>query len=174
MSATSSNSSRLLPRLVIFAAAVAVLAAGAWFMVAPAKPAPNTSFTSLQGETFTTESLKGKVVLVNFWATSCVTCVRKMPMITESYKTYGPKGYEVVAVAMQYDRPDYVVQFTESRGLPFTVTLDPKGEIAQAFGEVRLTPTSFLIDRKGNIVKRYLGDVEQQQFFADIEDALRS
>ena len=176
MNATSpsSSSGRWLPRLVILATLTVVVAAGAWFMVAPAKPAPQASFTSLQGETFTTESLRGKVVLVNFWATSCVTCVRKMPMITESFETFGPKGYEVVAVAMQYDRPDYVVQFAESRKLPFKVALDTKGEIARAFGEVRLTPTSFLIDRKGHIVKRYLGDVDQQQFFADVEQALRS
>lgn len=161
-------------RWVALVAGVAVAAVAAWFVLAPAKAAPEASFTSLEGKTFTTESLRGKVVLVNFWATSCVTCVKKMPMITESFTTYGPQGYEVVAVAMQYDPPNYVVHFTETRQLPFTVTLDPMGQIAQAFGDVRLTPTSFLIDRDGRVVKRYLGDVDQATFFADIERALRS
>lgn len=165
---------RVSVRWVLVVAAAIVLAVGAWFTLAPAKPAPQATFTSLQGETFTTDSLKGKVVLVNFWATSCVTCVKKMPMLTDSYTTYGPQGYEVVAVAMQYDPPNFVVHFTETRELPFTVTLDPMGEIARAFGDVRLTPTSFLIDREGRVVKRYLGDVSQDVFFADIERALRS
>ncbi len=160
-------------RWVVLAAAVLLGAAGAWFALGPAESAPNVTFTSLQGEEISSNDLQGKVVLVNFWATSCVTCVKKMPMITESYNTYNPQGYEVIAVAMQYDPANYVIRFAESRELPFVVALDPMGEIAKAFGDVRLTPTSFLIDRNGQIAKRYLGDVDQSVFFADIESALQ-
>lgn len=161
-------------RWITLVLAVLVAAVGGWFVLAPAPDAPETRFTSIQGESFTTSNLRGKVVLVNFWATSCVTCVKKMPMITDSYRKYGPQGYDVVAVAMQYDPANYVLNFVETRELPFTVTLDPMGEIAKAFGDVRLTPTAFLIDRNGRIVKRYLGDVDEAVFFADIENALRS
>ncbi len=160
-------------RWVVLAAAVLIGAAGAWFALGPAESAPAVTFTSLQGEEIHTRDLEGKVVLVNFWATSCVTCVKKMPMITESYQTYHPRGYEVIAVAMEYDPANYVIRFAESRELPFVVSLDPVGDIAEAFGDVRLTPTSFLIDREGRIVKRYLGDVDQKTFFADIESALQ-
>lgn len=159
---------------ILAAVAVVVLAIAGAFVFTQKPAAPDVAFNTLQGQSFRTADLRGKVVLVNFWATSCVTCVKKMPMITESFTTYGPQGYEVVAVAMQYDPPNYVVHFTETRQLPFTVTLDPMGQIAQAFGDVRLTPTSFLIDRDGRVVKRYLGDVDQATFFADIERALRS
>ncbi len=156
---------------VLLAVAVAV---GGWFMFSPGNQAPNVTYTSLHGEKISTESLTGKVVLVNFWATSCVTCVKKMPMIVEAYNKYHRQGFDVVAVAMHYDPPNYVAHFAETRQLPFTVALDPMGELAKEFGDVRLTPTAFLINREGRIVKRYLGDVDEARFTADIEAALVS
>jgi hypothetical protein len=63
-----------------------------------------------------------------------------------------------LAVAMSYDQPDYVAGFAKTRGLPFMVALDKTGEAAKAFGQVRLTPTSFLLDKHGNIVKKYVGE----------------
>ncbi|GAA5236988.1 TlpA family protein disulfide reductase [Verticiella sediminum] len=159
--------------IVVLILAVAA-AIGGWLLFAPAERAPDVAFAAIDGRKIGTEDLRGKVVLVNFWATSCVTCVKKMPMITESYETYRDRGYEVLAVAMSYDPANYVLNFVQTRKLPFTVALDPVGEVAKAFGDVRLTPTSFLIDREGRIVKRYLGDVDQKLFFADIERALAS
>lgn len=154
---------------------VALLAAaGAWFALAPAAKAPDTTFTSIHGDTFTTESLRGRVVLVNFWATSCVTCVKEMPMMVETYKKYAPQGYEMVAVAMSYDPANYVLNFAQSRELPFKVALDPMGEIARSFEDVKLTPTSFLIDKQGRIIKRYLGEPNVAEFHATIEKALAS
>ncbi len=161
-------------RLVVGAILALAVAVGGWFMLAPAAQAPQVTFTSLKGEKITTDSLHGKVVLVKFWATSCVTCVKKMPMVVDSFQKYGPQGYEVVAVAMKYDPANYVLNFVETRQLPFTVALDSMGDIAKAFGDVQLTPTSFLINREGKIVKRYLGDVDQGVFYADIENALKS
>jgi len=61
-------------------------------------------------------------------------------------------------VAMSYDQPDYVAGFAKTRDLPFLVALDKSGEAAKGFGEVRLTPTSFLLDKRGNIVKKYVGE----------------
>lgn len=154
------------------AAVAAIAAAGAWFALAPSNQAPEASFTTLQGETFDTSSLRGKVVLVNFWATSCVTCVKEMPMMVDTYNKYAPQGYEHVAVAMSYDPANYVLNYAQTRALPFKVALDPVGKIAAAFDEVKLTPTSFLIDRKGNIIKRYLGEPDVAAFHAAIEKAL--
>lgn len=161
-------------RVVVSLLLAVVVAIGGWFMLSPGERAPEVTFTSLQGQKITSADLAGKVVLVNFWATSCVTCVKKMPMIVESFKKYQPQGFEVVAVAMQYDPPNYVAHFAETRQLPFTVSLDPMGTLAKEFGDVRLTPTAFLIDRNGHIVKRYLGDVDEARFNADIEAALVS
>lgn len=161
-------------RVIVGGLLAAVVAVGGWFLLAPAAKAPDVVFSSIDGAKITTSDLQGNVVLVNFWATSCVTCVKKMPMIVESYEKYAPQGYKVVAVAMEYDPANYVLNFVETRKLPFTVALDTMGDVAKAFNDVRLTPTAFLLDREGHILKRYLGDVDEKVFFADIEGALKS
>ncbi len=122
--------------------------------------APAVTFKTLNGEQITTASLKGKVVLVNFWATSCSTCIAEMPEMVETYKKYQARGLEFIAVAMNYDPPNYVLNYAQTRELPFKVALDTDGSAAKSFGDVKLTPTTFLIDKDGNIVKRYVGTPE--------------
>lgn len=119
--------------------------------------APNVAYTLLDGRKAEFQSLRGKVVLVNFWATSCTTCVHEMPQIVATHEKFKAQGYDTLAVAMSYDPPAYVANFAESRGLPFGVAIDNTGDIAKRFGDVRLTPTSFLVDKNGDIVKRYVG-----------------
>ena len=145
---------------------------GAWFVWRPAPTAPDVAFTTIEGKTFSMQDLRGKVVLVKFWATSCVTCVKQMPDTIQTYKDYSPKGYEAIAVAMSYDPPNYVLNYAETRQLPFPVALDVKGDLARAFGDVKLTPTAFLIDKQGHILKRYLGDYDTAEFHATLEKAL--
>jgi len=154
--------------------ALAVVAGvGLWqFQGAAKAAAPDVAFTALDGRQFATHDLRGKVVLVKFWATSCVTCIQQMPDTVQAYNELSPKGYEVVAVAMDYDPPDYVRNYTESRKLPFTVAMDSNGQIAKAFGDVQLTPTAFLIDKQGRIIKRYLGNYDKTAFRATVEKAL--
>ena len=101
--------------------------------------------------------LQGKVSLVNFWATSCTTCVAEMPEIVATYKKYKDQGYETMAVAMSYDPPSYVVNFAQTRQLPFKVAIDNTGAVARAWGDIQLTPTTFLLNKRGEIVKRYVG-----------------
>ena len=119
--------------------------------------APESSFVLLDGSQMRSAQLKGKVTLVNFWATSCTTCVAEMPEIVATYDKYKDKGFDTLAVAMSYDPPAYVVNFTESRKLPFKVAIDNTGANAKAWGDVKLTPTSYLLNRRGEIVKRYVG-----------------
>lgn len=134
--------------------------------------APETTFKTLQGEAITTASLRGKVVMVNFWATSCTTCVQEMPEMVETYKKYRERGFEFIAVAMSYDPPNYVLNYSETRQLPFKVALDTDGEVARSFGDVKLTPTTFLIDKNGEILKRYVGIPEFPAMHQLIEKAL--
>lgn len=159
-------------KLILALAVVIAAGIGAWFVWNPAPAAPDVSFTTLKNETFRTPDLQGKVVLVKFWATSCVTCVKQMPDTVEYYQKYHPQGYETIGVAMQYDPGNYVLNFVENRQIPFKVVLDSKGEIAKAFGDVRLTPIAFLIDRQGRIVKRYLGEYDKAEFIATLEKTL--
>jgi peroxiredoxin len=73
---------------------------------------------------------------------------------------------------MSYDHPNQVAQFAITRKLPFKVALDGDGAIAKGFGDIRATPTSFLIDRKGRVLKQYLGEPEWAEFHALVERAL--
>jgi peroxiredoxin len=81
-----------------------------------------------------------------------------MPQIVATHQKFKPRGYETLAVAMSYDPPAYVANFAESRKLPFAVAIDNTGAIARSFGDVRLTPTTYLINKRGEIVKRYVGE----------------
>jgi peroxiredoxin len=120
--------------------------------------APESTFVLLDGSKKTTADLKGKVTLVNFWATSCVTCVAEMPKVISTYNKYKERGYDTLAVAMSYDPPSYVVNYTETRKLPFKVAIDNTGAVAKAWGDVQLTPTTYLVNKRGEIVKQYVGE----------------
>lgn len=122
------------------------------------EPAPLTSFLLLNGTRTSTADFKGKVTLVNFWATTCVSCVKEMPALAATYNKFKDRGFETVAVAMSYDPPAYVSNFAQTRQLPFKVALDNTGEAAKAWGDVKLTPTTFIVDKHGQIVKRYVGE----------------
>jgi peroxiredoxin len=142
--------------------ALAVLAAvGALLFALMEKPsAPASTFTTLEGKTLSLEELRGKVVLVNFWATSCPGCIKEMPGMIETYRQYKDRGFEIVAVAMSYDPPNYVANFVQTRQLPFPVALDVNGAHARAFGNVQLTPTSFIIGKDGRILEQKLGELD--------------
>jgi peroxiredoxin len=134
--------------------------------------APSVSFKTINGEQIALESLRGKVVMVNFWATSCTTCVAEMPEMVATYNKYADKGLELVAVAMSYDPPNYVLNYAETRQLPFKVALDTDGSAAKSFGDVKLTPTTFVIGKDGSILKRYVGIPEFAAMHQLIEKAL--
>jgi peroxiredoxin len=147
-------------RYLALAAAALAISAAAYFALpgsATVSAAPAVRYTLLDGSEQSLADLKGKVVLVNFWATSCATCVAEMPQVAATYEKFKARGYDTVAVAMSYDPPAYVARFAQARQLPFSVAVDRSGTIAQGFGDVKLTPTSYLLDKQGRIVKRYVG-----------------
>jgi len=154
-------------------AAVAVLALGsAVFWSGGASAAPSSTFVLLDGSKRSTEDLKGKVTLVNFWATSCVTCVAEMPRVIATYDKYKAQGFDTLAVAMSYDPPAYVVNYAETRKLPFKVAIDNTGAVAKAWGDVQLTPTTYVVDKRGDIVKRYVGEPDFAELHRLIEKLL--
>jgi peroxiredoxin len=159
-------------RIAIAAVAVATLAVAATFAVGNKDTAPTVQYTLLDGSTHSSDALRGKVVLVNFWATSCTTCVKEMPHIIETHQKYKDKGFETLAVAMSYDPPAYVANFAETRKLPFKVAIDNTGEIAKKYGQVQLTPTTFVLNKKGEIVKRYVGEPDFAQLHQLLETLL--
>lgn len=151
---------------------VAALAIGGYMAVNQAPMAPQVTFIDLKGQKFSTESLRGKVVMVNFWATSCVSCVKEMPEMIQTYNKFKGQGLEFVAVAMKYDPANYVINFTDTRKLPFIVALDSGGDIAKAFDDVTMTPTTFVIGRDGRVLKKYVGIPDFKAVHALLDEAL--
>jgi peroxiredoxin len=154
------------------ALAVVIAATGGVYLAMGSSPAPSSTFVLLDGSRKTTDDFKGKVTLVNFWATSCTTCVAEMPELAATYARFAPRGYDTIAVAMSYDPPAYVVNFAQTRNLPFKVAIDNTGAVAQAWGDVRLTPTTYLVDKRGQIVKRYVGTPDFAELHRLIEKLL--
>ena len=147
-------------RPALIAVAVLVLVGALAYALLDKPSAPAATFTTLEGRSIVLGELRGKVVLVNFWATSCPGCIKEMPGMVETYNQYKDRGFEIVAVAMRYDPPNYVANFMRTWQLPFPVVLDVDGEHARAFGNVQLTPTSFIIGKDGRILEQKLGELD--------------
>ncbi len=159
--------------VVLGAALAVVLAIGAAvYMGTASTAAPASTFVLLDGSSKTTADMKGRVTLVNFWATSCTTCVAEMPKMISTFNKYRAKGFDTLAVAMSYDPPSYVVNFAETRKLPFKVAIDNTGAVAKAWGDVQLTPTTYLVNKRGEIVKRYVGEPDFAELHQLIEKLL--
>jgi peroxiredoxin len=156
------------------AVGIAVLAIGAtaaaYAYLGKRGMAPDAAFTRMDGSPAHIAELKGKVVLVNFWATTCDICVKNMPQMIATHNQFSGRGYETLAIAMSYDPPARVIDFTESRKLPFTVVIDNTGSVARSFGDVQATPTSVLINKRGEIVRRFVGEPD----FAVLQKAVEA
>lgn len=139
-------------------AALAIATAAAALTGCAREQAPAVDYVLLNGQKASSRDWNGKVMLVNFWATSCATCVKEMPQIIATHDKFKARGLDTVAVAMSYDPPAFVAKYAETRKLPFGVAIDNTGTVAQAFGSVQMTPTTFLINKRGEIVKRYVGE----------------
>jgi thiol-disulfide isomerase/thioredoxin len=132
--------------------------------------APSVVFTTITGQKISMADLKGKVVLVNFWATDCPSCVKEMPDLINTYNDYKAKGFEVISVAMPYDPPAQVHNYATQKALPFPVMHDGFSEITQAFGGVKITPTAFIFDKQGKRLQHTIGMLD----FASLRQLLES
>ena len=162
---------RMKARIIAVAATLAIAAWVAYVSLRPA-PAPHVRIATLAGEAVSTEGLRGKVVLVNFWATWCASCLAEMPNMVDTHRKYAPRGYETVAIAVQKDDPTLVAQFAARRALPFKVAVDESGEAAASFGAPRVTPVTYLIDRQGRVLKQYVGEPDWAELHSLIEASL--
>ncbi|HTH75665.1 MAG TPA: TlpA disulfide reductase family protein [Trinickia sp.] len=170
MSPTPASSARRAGpvRYLAFAAAAVAIAVAGYFAFGSSQRVPDATFTLLSGQKMSTADLKGKVYLINFWATDCETCIKEMPQMVDTYNRFKGRGLEFVAVAMKYDAPMYVVNYTQTRQLPFKVAMDD-GSAAKVFGNVQMTPTTFVVDKNGTILKRYVGAPQ----FAELDQLLQ-
>jgi len=134
--------------------------------------APDVTFTLTDGEKVAMSALQGKVVLVNFWATDCKSCVNEMPELINTYDQYKDKGFELIAVAMPYDPPAQLSNFIAQKKLPFPVMHDGFSEMTQKFGNVMVTPTAMLFDKSGKRLFKKKGTLDFVQLKTLLEQHL--
>ncbi|MBL8386142.1 MAG: TlpA family protein disulfide reductase [Burkholderiales bacterium] len=164
---------RFSPIALAFAIALLILGVTAQRIFSGVKEVPEVRFATVRGELIDMSALRGRVVLVNFWATSCAPCVREMPQLADTWRRLSGRGFETVAVAMQYDPPHLVQDFVARFQLPFHVAFDARGEIAARFGNVAAVPATFLVDRRGRVILRHLGEIDFDRMLPIIAAALK-
>ena len=159
-------------RFFMLTAAIAMAVSLALVVVNQKTPVPLVQGPSLSGQVIDTQAMKGKPYLINFWATSCVTCVKEMPDLKALQDQFADQGFKVLAIAMAYDKPEFVERFAQERGLPFIFLHDQDGRWARAFGDVAVTPTTFLVDAQGQMLKRYVGQPDFKQLTSLVQGLL--
>ncbi len=135
---------------------------------------PELEFQLIDGRRLQLPDLENGPVLVTFWATSCATCVKKTPELVQLYRDLNPRGVEMIAVAMAYDPPNRILDFSRLNSIPYPISLDLDGEIAKAFNDVSLTPSTFLLDQHGRIIFSRVGDIDVENLRSRIIDLLSS
>lgn len=142
-----------------------LLAVIGYLSLPPAGPtsSPDITLVTADGEQLALESLRGKPLLVTFWSTTCPSCIHEMPHLAALHNELAPRGLKIIGIAMYYDPPNQVLAMRKSRNIPYTIALDMRAEAAQAFGDVRVTPSTFLIAPDGRIVYRQAGMLSMER-----------
>lgn len=158
-------------------ASLLLLLAFIWFSPAGIKQMPDITLTAIDGRKISLREFRGKPLLVTFWATTCPGCIREMPLLVDLHNALGPAGLIIIGIAMYYDPPNQVIKLVKRKQLPYIITFDMDQKAANAFGEVRLTPTNFLIAPDGSIVQQKIGEYNESGMAAlkqQIQSMLKS
>lgn len=144
-----------------------------WLAPSGLNQMPETTLTNLNGDKVELASFRGKPMVVVFWATTCPSCVTEIPELARLHREYSTRGLTVLGIAMSYDPPGQVREMVRRKQIPYPIVLDTSGEAARQFGDVKLTPTHFLVDHTGRIVQQKLGSYEPADLQARVEALLQ-
>ena len=133
--------------------------------------APALTFKSLDGHDVSLAQFKGKVVVVDFWATWCGPCVSEIPGYVALQKKYGADGLVIVGVSVDRKGPEWVKKFAQENGMNYTVVMGDDA-IVEAFGGFDAIPTTFLISRSGRILNKKTGAVPPEEYQKLVKQAL--
>ena len=133
--------------------------------------APDFELPALDGKNLKLSGLRGKAVLLNFWATYCEPCKVEMPWFVELQKEYGPQGFQIVGVAMDDASTDDIAQFAKGIGVNYPILLG-KEAVGVSYGGVNVLPTTFFLDRDGKVVAREFGLQSRSVFVDHIKETL--
>ena len=139
----------------------------------PRKVVPDFRVMTLDGRPLQLSALKGKVVIVDFWATWCPPCVAEVPNLNELYSQYKDKGFEIIAISLDEGGEDPLRSFVTTHAVTYPVVLGDYRTV-HLFGlEGRVVlPTTYLIDKKGRIARRYIGYQDKGVFEKEIQQLL--
>lgn len=141
-----------------------VLALVTWNLrTLPGAVSADVVFQLIDGRRIPLGELRGRPVLVSFWATTCPACLREIPHLKALHREAAPLGLVMVAVAMPYDPPSEVLALAAERELPYDVAVDVQGRVLRAFGHVPATPTHFLVDGAGEIEFHRVGPLDTRR-----------
>lgn len=131
--------------------------------------APAFTLTDLDGKPVSLADFRGKVVVLNFWATWCPPCKREIPDFIELQTAYGLRGVQIVGIAL--DEPEKVREFALENGMNYPVLLG-SDDISMKYGGIEGIPTTFIIDKSGKIVNKFEGFRSRQLFESEIQKLL--
>jgi thiol-disulfide isomerase/thioredoxin len=143
--------------LVLF---ILLILLGLFFVNKP-RALPELEFNILDDDKLLSKNLEDKIVIINFWATDCSTCIKEMPILTKIHDKY-KNDIELIAVAMPYDLPSRVINFKDKNQIPFKIALDSDGKILEKFNKVRLTPTTIITNKQQIIQNTIIGEINYQ------------
>jgi thiol-disulfide isomerase/thioredoxin len=137
------------------------------------QPAPDWKLTDLDGKSLSLSSLKGKVVLLNFWATWCGPCKAEIPDLISLQKKYADQGLVIVGASVDEGGVPEVKAFADKIGINYPVVIATP-EMVQSYGNIEAVPTSLVIDRKGQIVNGIQGGTDLKGFEEAVGPALKA
>jgi len=133
--------------------------------------APDFELQTVNGSNFKLSSLRGKAVLLNFWATYCEPCKLEMPWFVQLQNQYGPQGFQVIGVAMDDASTGDIAKFAKDLGVNYPILLG-KESVGMSYGGVNVLPTTFFLDRSGKVIAREFGLQSRSVFVDHIKEAL--
>lgn len=136
------------------------------------KPAPAWELKDVNGKRVKSDDFKGKVVLLDFWATWCGPCKAEIPGFIQLHKKYSDKGVVVIGISMDEEGPAVVKKFIEKNNVNYPIVMADKNT-PDLFGGVEAIPTTFIIDREGQIVNKHEGQTEKSEFESEIKKLLK-
>ena len=136
-----------------------------------AKPAPSFTLQDLKGNQISLSDFQGKVVVLDFWATWCPPCVKEIPHFIELYEQYKDKGFAMVGISVDREGVSVVKSFAQKHRVNYPILMTD-GQVDKAYGGITGIPTTFVIDKAGNIRQKYIGYRDKAVFEADIKKLL--